>query len=81
MLTPGLAYEPVGGEMTNNSSGTIIVTPSFNSIWETVNHHWVGLRAYNIRDNNFFMLRDLGDALGFNIDWDAETNTILITTD
>jgi hypothetical protein len=38
------------------------------------------LRAYNIGGNNFFMLRDLGDALGFAVDWDGAANTILINT-
>ena len=35
---------------------------------------------FNINGYNFFMLREMGEILGFNVDWDASTNTILINT-
>ncbi|MCL2577504.1 MAG: cellulase family glycosylhydrolase [Defluviitaleaceae bacterium] len=40
----------------------------------------VNLRAYNIAGRNYFMLRDLGSALGFIVDWDATANAVLINT-
>jgi len=40
----------------------------------------INLRAYNIGGNNFFMLRALGDTLGFDVGWDDATNTISINT-
>jgi endoglucanase len=40
----------------------------------------VNLRAYNIEGRNFFMLRDLGDALGFDVDWDGDANVVQIDT-
>ena len=36
--------------------------------------------AYNIGGNNFFQLRGLGEALGFDVDYDAETRTMIVTT-
>ena len=39
-----------------------------------------GVSAYNIDGSNFFKLRDLGEKLGFGVDYDASSNTILITT-
>ncbi len=36
------------------------------------------LSVYNIGGNNFFKLRDLGDALGFFVDYDAATNTAIV---
>ncbi len=38
------------------------------------------LAAFNLAGNNFFKLRDLGEALGFQVDFDAATNTAVVTT-
>ena len=37
------------------------------------------LAAFNLAGNNFFKLRDLGEALGFQVDYDEETNTAVVT--
>ncbi len=36
------------------------------------------LTVYNIGGSNFFKLRDLGDALGFEVDYDQETNSAIV---
>ncbi|MBU5669213.1 FIVAR domain-containing protein [Peptoniphilus sp. MSJ-1] len=36
--------------------------------------------AYKINDNNYYRLRDLGKALGFGVDYDEATRTVLLTT-
>jgi hypothetical protein len=36
------------------------------------------LSAYKLEGNNFYKLRDLGDALGFQVDYDKESNTAII---
>ncbi|MDR2166289.1 MAG: hypothetical protein LBE35_00385 [Clostridiales bacterium] len=77
-LVKGQAYTPVGGEMTAEGGQAATATPTTASV--LVNGQPVNLRAYNIGGNNFFMLRDLGEALGFGVDWDAATATILINT-
>ena len=38
------------------------------------------LTAYNIGGNNFFQLRELGAALGFDVAYDAATRTVLVTS-
>ena len=38
------------------------------------------LTAYNIEGYNYFKLRDLGSALGFKVDYDEESRTMLIFT-
>ena len=38
------------------------------------------LTVYNIGGSNFFKLRDLGDALGFIVDYVSETNTATVTS-
>ena len=36
-----------------------------------VNGSNVSLDAYNINDNNYFKLRDIGEAFDFGVDWDG----------
>ena len=36
------------------------------------------LSVYNIGGNNFFKLRDLGTALGFDVDYDSKTNSAIV---
>ena len=38
----------------------------------------VNLAAYTINGSNYFKLRDLGDALGFTVDYDADSNTAIV---
>jgi GH35 family endo-1,4-beta-xylanase len=78
-ILAGVAYTPLGGEMAVGGGGaTQIATPSTASVY--INGTISTLRAYNIGGNNFFMLRDLGDALGFLVDWDEGQNAVLIST-
>ena len=38
------------------------------------------LTVYNIGGSNFFKLREMGDALGFYVDYDKETNTAIVVS-
>ncbi len=38
------------------------------------------LTVYNIGDNNFFQLREMGDALGFDVGYDEATRTMLVVS-
>ena len=38
------------------------------------------LTVYNIGGSNFFKLREMGDALGFNVDYNADTNTAIVAS-
>ena len=78
-LLAGDEYTPVGGEMAppeDTPASALLNTASVYVDGEVVN-----IRSYNIGGNNFFMLRDLGDALGFSVEWDAETASVLIATE
>ena len=44
----------------------------------TLNGAKADLAAYTINSNNYFKLRDLGDALGFTVDYDADSNTAIV---
>ncbi len=37
--------------------------------------------GYNIADNNYFKLRDVGQLVGFGVEWDEATRTVVITSD
>ena len=36
--------------------------------------------GYNIADNNYFKLRDIGTLVGFGVEWNSETQTVEIST-
>lgn len=38
----------------------------------------VQIEAYNINGNNFCKLRDIGEAVGFNVFWDTEANVVQV---
>ena len=37
--------------------------------------------AYKVDDSNYYKLRDLGEALGFGVDYDKATNTVLLMSE
>ena len=77
-LTSGMPYTPVGGEMADKGSGDKTPLPTSSKIYlddkETV------FTAYNIGGNNYFKLRDIGEAFDFGVDLDAAGSTIVIDT-
>ncbi|MCL2047802.1 MAG: cellulase family glycosylhydrolase [Defluviitaleaceae bacterium] len=77
-LTKGVRYSVEGGEMAEAATEAVPAAPSTAIV--TVNESRVSLSAYNIGGHNYFMLRDLGDALGFHVNWDSEMNAIQVST-
>ncbi len=78
-LLPGQAYTPVGGEFSL-SGLTATVTASRTGSAITLNGVPVTLGAYNIRNNNYFKLRDIGQTINFGVDYDAVNRIIKIDT-
>ncbi len=79
IIAIGLPYEPVGGELIVGEDKSASAQPSSQSLWfldAPVND----LSVYNIGGNNFFKLRDLGNLLGFSVDFDPATNTAIVET-
>ena len=77
-LTSGEAYVAVGGEMITGNSETVNVEPTVSKVLKDGEE--ISLKAYSINGNNYFKLRDLGEAFDFSVDWDESTNAILIDT-
>ncbi len=82
-LIPNKQYTIVGGEMQGHSdwyqnaklsSNTKIADEHGN----VINNLFKGV--YNIADNNYFKLRDIGKYFDFDVSWDSKNNTILIDT-
>ena len=78
-LEKGEAYAPTGSEM--KVSGTKDIKDAVESKSTIlIDGQKAALKAYTIKGNNYFKLRDLGNALGFNIGWDNASQTISITS-
>ena len=77
-VTTGEAYEAVGGELALGADKSATCVPSPQSI--VVNGQALALTAYNIGGNNFFKLRELGEALNFSVDYDEATRTMVVAS-
>jgi hypothetical protein len=74
----GAAYTANGTELVIGADKSASAVPSAQSLY--IDGAAASLTAFNIGGNNFFKLRDLGTALGFNVDYDEATRTMLITS-
>ncbi len=74
----GKPYTAIGGELTAGQDMSAACVVSDHSIM--VNGEKLDTIVYNIGGSNYFMLRVLGSALGFGVDYDAETQTVVVTT-
>lgn len=76
LCVTGQAYTPVGGEVQPGTDKSSTAKPSTHSL--VINGQEVQLEVFNIGDNNFFQLRELGKALNFNVNYDNATRTMLV---
>ncbi len=79
-VVTGEEYEPNGSELDlSGGDKSASAAPSTQTL--LINGVERGdLSAYNIGGNNFFKLRDLGDALGFQVNFDRESNTAVVVS-
>lgn len=77
LITTGQAYQTVGGEMTSSVSATIKSFVDSDAVI-VINGRTVSLTGYRINGNNYYRLRDVGEALDFGVDFDEQTRTVLI---
>ena len=76
-LTSRTAYTAVGGEQAALPAGNKAASLTNAAVY--LDGKPLSLTAYSIGGNNYFKLRDLGDALGFSVDWDNATSTVTIS--
>ena len=78
-LTSGKEYcIEAGGEMSDKVSGNKLAMPTNSTIYFDLRE--ISFQSYNINGSNYFMLRDIGRAMDFCVDWDAAANVISIDT-
>ena len=78
-IVTGEPYIPIGGELQTIGMGEKRAERSAQTLY--INGRKVSfLAAYNIEGYNYFKLRDLGSALGFKVDYDEGSRTMLILT-
>lgn len=78
-ITTGVKYTIQGGELSDdNSAGEPQIELNASPIY--VDGAQVDLETYNINGSTYFKIRDLADLLGFRVDWNEATQTILLTT-
>jgi len=77
-LTSGVPYTVQGGELTLPYEGPrpFMQTPSV-LYYNGVEYEF---EAYLIDNYNYFKLRDLGSLMGFDVDWEGATRTVIINT-
>ena len=78
LLISGKSYTKVGGEMAGKSSTEHKAVLTMSKIY--LDGKEINLTAYNIRGNNYFKLRDIGQALNFGVTWDSKNDTVKIDT-
>ena len=77
-LTPGKAYEPVGGELSEGPDRSAAFAVSAQKL--TLEGKALSLCAYNLAGNNFYRLRDLAPLLGFAVDYEEAGRSVVLTT-
>ena len=80
MIATGSPYSPIGGELEAGEDMSATAQPTRQRIFIDGAER-ADLGAWNIggeKGSNYFKLRDLGEALGFHVDYDEDTKTILV---
>lgn len=74
------SYTPAGGELQAKAyQGP--QTALISSARLFLDEKSLSLNAYTINGNNYFKLRDIAAVIDFDVDWDGETNTVIIEPD
>jgi hypothetical protein len=77
-LTSGRPYTPVGGEMVGKGAINKVGKLTKSAVY--LDGKQVSFTAYNIDNNNYFKLRDIGQALDFSVEWNGMRQSIEIDT-
>lgn len=78
-ISKGEKYTIVGGELSSENSAALNVEENGAPVY--VDDEEKEVLSYNINGNTFFKIRDIGDMVGFNVDWDGEEQAVIIRTE
>ncbi len=76
-ITSGRTYEPIGGEMSGTAAGYGSAIPTNNAI--RIDGESASLTVFKIGGDNYFRLRDLGEALDFYVGYSEAVKTVYIS--
>jgi len=77
-ITTGQGYTPLDTDMVVGEDASDTCVLSNQQV--LVNGKAVSILAYNIGGDNYVQLRDLAAYVGYGVDYDSSTRTVLITT-
>jgi hypothetical protein len=78
-INSGAFYLSNGSELSAGEDKSATAIPSLQTILINGKKS-AGISVYNIGGNNYFKLRDLGDALGFDVSYDEKTRVMSVTS-
>ena len=78
-ISRGVKYTIVGGELSEENGAALNV--SENSAPVYVDGEEKEVLSYNINGNTYFKIRDIGDMVGFTVDWDGDAQAVIIRTE
>ena len=78
-----IAAGVLAGMLLSGLTGTALAALTANPSSQTfyLDGHRIALQAYEINGSNYVKLRDIGQAVGFNVTYDAAANTVYIDPD
>ena len=71
-------YTIVGGELNSDHSAALNVDQNTAPVY--VDGEEKEVLSYNINGNTYFKIRDIADMIGFDVDCDGDTQTVVIRT-
>lgn len=78
-ITTGKKYTIVGGELSDSTGEALNVNQNNAPVYVDGSEREV--LSYNINGNTYFKIRDIGDMVGFTVDWDSAEQAVIIRTE
>ena len=78
-IVPGADYVSNGTELVDDAAGAIEAVENDMPIY--VNGRSTAITAYNINGSAYFKIRDIADAVGFEVQWDGDAQSINLVTE
>lgn len=78
-ISKGVKYTIVGGELSEDKGAALNVEQNSAPVY--VDGEEKEVLSYNINGNTYFKIRDIGDMVGFAVDWDGDAQAVIIRTE
>lgn len=78
-ISRGVKYTIVGGELSEENGTALNVEQNSAPVY--VDGEVKEMLSYNINGSTYFKIRDIGDMVGFTVDWDGDAQAVIIRTE